>query len=158
MEARMRSKESIVQTSKIIAFAMIGATLIFIGIAFFIAKNVAGDGDENLISLILAAVGIPEMVMFFLTPSLITDETLKQLRSSESSPKSRELDAYQRLMVQTIIRFALLEGVCLINTIAYILEQNWWSLAIAGTFLLFMVTNIPTTTRFKHYAETAETF
>ena len=51
------------------------------------------------------------------------------------------LGVYQ---VRLIISAALLEGACFFNLIAYMIDMQWWSLAIAGVFLAINLSTIPT--------------
>lgn len=49
--------------------------------------------------------------------------------------------AYQS---QAIIQAALFEGAGMMQGIAYLLEGQWWSLALAGVCILFLIFTMPT--------------
>lgn len=104
-------------------------------------------------SLVLAVASFPELILFFVASNFVP-----QSSSSHSGNISSEMQPYHQKLAHIIVEYALLEGACFMNIVAYILERNWWSLGIAGVFVLFMLSNFPTETRFKHYAETQQTF
>jgi hypothetical protein len=53
-----------------------------------------------------------------------------------------------------IVGRAMLEGAGFFNTIAFIVDQNWWSLAIVGLLVFWMLMTFPTRTRVEQWIET----
>ncbi|QDT30997.1 hypothetical protein [Thalassoglobus polymorphus] len=158
MNRHSRTPEAILRTSQLIAAALIVGVVAFCGVAFFAVggMNVASDG--TLVSAIMAAVTLPQIVMFFFVSAFVTEQVIDNQYGRRSIPVTPENKPYQVMQMRTIIGFALLEGGCFMNIVAYILEKNWWSLGIVGTLVLFMLTNFPTKTRFKHYAESQQAY
>ncbi|MBT5020797.1 MAG: hypothetical protein HON04_18855 [Planctomicrobium sp.] len=159
MAKQFQSPEEVVRVAKIIAFAMILGALTFAGIAWFIAQQMNRGGDQDqLISLIMAATSLPELFIFFFVSNFMSAERMEQRPGYNPTWSTPEMKPYHIKLTHIIVQYALLQGACVMNIVAYIIEQNWWSLGIASVFLLFMLSNFPSETRFKHYAETQQTY
>lgn len=149
---------NLVRGAQVIAGAMIGGVLFFAAISVVLAGGVGVESDGELLSTILAGLSVPPLLLFLFLPVSIIEQLLeKQLRSRSTSVVGNN-KPYQTMQLATIVRFAFLEGGAFMNLIAYIVEHNLWSLGIVGVFILFMLSNFPTETRFKHYAEAQQTF
>lgn len=157
MNQRIETPEQVIHVARITAFGMFSGALVFAAVAWFIAGAPPAQGPEDqLISIIQAGISLPELVLFFMVPSLLDPQRMSSSSGSLQFANSEELKPYQAKFFQMIVQFALLEGACFLNLIAYIIEQNWWSFGLAIMFLLFMLSNFPTNTRFKFYAETQQ--
>ncbi len=154
MNTNTGSPESITREAQIIAAALIAGVVVFCGVAVFAAGGLNAQSDGTLVSMVMAAMSLPQMLLYFFVSVFATERVVRNQHGRRSIPVTPENLPYQIMQLRTIIGFALLEGSCFMNIIAYILEKNWWSLAIVGVFVLFMLTNFPTTTKFKHFAET----
>lgn len=144
-----------VRETQIIAAALIAGAATFVGIAVVIVQVVGNDPAPTgmIVSLVMAGMTLAEIVPFFLIPGQL--ERSPQLL--QFGPPGEGLTGHHSLYRgQLIIRLALLEGACFMNTIAYIIEHNWWSLAIVGGLLLIMLMMFPTRTRVEHYVESRE--
>jgi hypothetical protein len=125
--------------------------VIAVGIVQFGMDEAPAEG--NLISLIMLGFTLMELVPFFLVPSFIRADN-PQIRQSLAARSQEGLTEHHAVYrIQTIIRLALIEGACFANTIAYIIEHNWWSLALVGGLLFIMLTLFPTRTQIEHYVE-----
>lgn len=157
----LQTTEQFVRVAQIIAVAMIVAVVVFGIVGVVVSGKFSGakvEEQEQIISLVMAAASLPELLAFFFVPQLVTEERLKRVGHVRTSNVLEEFKPYQTKLSQTVVQFALLEGASLMNIVAYIMEKNWWSLGISGAFVLIMLTNFPTRTRFDHYAETQQTF
>lgn len=161
MNNPLQTAEHCVRVAQIIAVAMILAVVVFGIVGVVVSGQFPGanvEEQEQIISLVMAAASLPELLAFFFVPQMVTEELLQRSRHMRTSTVSEEFMSYQAKFFQTVVQFALLEGASLMNIVAYIIEKNWWSLGISGAFVLIMLTNFPTRTRFDHYAETQQTF
>jgi hypothetical protein len=55
------------------------------------------------------------------------------------SPAPETLGLMRQYQVRMIVGLAMLEGAALFNTVAFLLEGHWWSLAVVGVLLAFML-------------------
>lgn len=125
--------------------------VIAIGIVQFGMEQAPAEG--HLISLVMAGFTVLELVPFFLVPSFVRADN-PQIRQSLAAPLQEGLTEHHAVFrLQVIIRLALIEGACFANTIAYIIEHNWWSLALVAGLLFIMLTLFPTRTQIEHYVE-----
>lgn len=141
--------------TQVIAAALFVGAMTFVGIAVVIV-HVVGNNPEStgmIVSLIMAGVTLAQIVPFFVIPA--------QMANSPQSPQTGNLgegltEHHSLYRGQLIIRLAILEGACFMNTIAYIIEHNWWSLAIVGGLLFIMLLLFPTRTRIAHFVESRQ--
>ncbi len=153
--------DSHLRVIRIIAGALIAGVLLFAGIVLLL---VHGSGEPvqprgQLISLIMAGLVAVELVPFALVATMIRvdspaiQQSLQRQRATSPpvDPDQLHLAVYQ---IRMIIRYAILEGGAFANLVAYMLERNWWSLAIVGGLVFLMLTMFPTRTRLEHWLET----
>ena len=101
--------------------------------------------------LILSGIGVvfavAAFVMHLVVPAIIARQ---QARSAEG-------DALHGIYQQkTIVGLAILEGAAFFNLVALIVEHNWWSLAIAGGLVFWMLAMFPTKTSVDQWVETQQ--
>lgn len=147
--------QKIVRITQLIASAMLAGTFLFAAIAIVYVAVAGRESDSQLISIVLAAGSLTNLIIVFAVPLVITQDKVRSQIQSVRGQLTPGQIPYETLKLTTIIVFGLLEASAFVNIVAYIIEQNWWSLAIAGVFVLFMISNFPTATRFQHAAETS---
>lgn len=142
--------EQTVRTLQIITLAMVTGVLLFAGIVVFL--QLTQDAGPNaatgvIISTLGAGFAVAAFVMHLVVPSLIARQ---QARSASDE------QLYEVFQSKTIIGLALLEGAAFFNLVAGMVEQQWWSLAVAGGLVFWMLTMFPTQTRVAQWVETQQ--
>ena len=144
----MTTPEQAVRVMQIIAGALVMGVVTFGLVAVFIVGAFDEPADGFIISAIAAAFASGAFVMHLVVPGMMTASSRGDAAAADES------SLYQIYQVRMIVGLAMLEGAAFFNIIATILEHNWWSLAIAGVLVLWMLAMFPTTTRVKHWVET----
>lgn len=156
-----------VRTMQIIAGALIVGVVLFSAIAWFVVPRGGPPHDTSpLISVLGAAGAVVQVVLAFIVPFKLQQPASRKLVESMLPPQVREklgqsteqsglLAVYQTRM---IVAMALLEGAAFFNIVAYIIEQNWWTFAVVGVLLLFLLGMFPTRTRVEQWIENQRVF
>jgi hypothetical protein len=147
MSNPITTPEQAIRVMQIIAIALVMGVVLFALIAVFMLGALDEPADGFIVSLIGAAFASGAFVMHLIVPSLMTGS------AAGDGAASDELSHYQRYQAKLIVGLALLEGAAFFNIIATIIEHNWWSLAIAGCLVFWMLAMFPTRTRVKHWIE-----
>lgn len=125
------------QRLQIIAIAMMAGVVPFTLVAIFIAGSMPPNAGTPMISLVAGGMAALALVGINMIPLLPLP--------TEAGTRSFS----QKVFLQTILRFALCEGGCMINLVAFILEQRWWSLGFPALLLTSMAALFPTRGRIE---------
>ena len=140
---------SAASTMKIIALALILGVVAFSGVAIVLGWGKPANG--NIVSLLGLGLVAVEMVPFFLVPAVVGASRIGTRADTTVDQAAQHLcGLYQTRM---IVRYALIEGACFLNLIAYLTERNTWSLLVIGSLLTAMIFIFPTETRLRHWVE-----
>ena len=121
--------------------------LMFAGIAVVGVGALQEPPKSPLISLIGGGFAVVAFVLHLVVPALVAKQ---QIRTSG------EDGLHGVFQSKTIVGLALLEGAAFLNIVALIVEHNWWSLAIAGGLVFWMLAMFPTRTRVTQWIETQQ--
>lgn len=151
MESDRTSPASQARGAQIIAAALMLGVLTFAAISVFLVEvqhlPAARTGAMMSIGLAVFA-GTCLMMAVWVSAALAT-----------TAVKDQSDDGLiQGWQSRIIIRFALCEAACFANLVGYIVEQNWWSLAVVAGLLVFMLTMFPTRTQLEQFIETQRAF
>ncbi len=151
MDERSASYEQHLRVMQVIAGALSFGAVVFVVVAIVLRMNspappIAGEG----ISLFLAGFAGVLLVIHLIVPVAI----VRPLTAGDG--RLTEGDWLRLLHSITVTRLAILEGATFLNVVAFILQHNWWSLAITGGLLLWMLPLFPTRTRVEHWIETQQ--
>lgn len=138
--------EQAVRVAQIITGALVMGVVLFAGIAVLVVGALDDPADGVIVSGMGAAFAVVAFAMHLVVPSMIA-------RQARTYDTMRLYGVYQQ---KTIIGLALLEGAAFFNIIALIIEHNWWSLAIAGGLVFWMLAMFPTRTRVDQWVETQQ--
>lgn len=138
---------------QLIAAALIGGVLFFLGIVLFqrgAQPPAGGVGVISLVAVFLLATNAP---LAQVLPGILTRSALQRIAAGTwqsppgAAPGNHDSDAAKLLTVRqtaTIVSLALVEAVGFLGCIAYLLEGEAVALAVVGVALLLMVMNFPT--------------
>ncbi|QDU39419.1 hypothetical protein Mal4_37640 [Maioricimonas rarisocia] len=137
--------EERIRVMQIITLAMVAGVVMFGVVAVLIVGALDEPSESQFISLF--AVGVTGLMfgLHLFVPEIVA----RQAAASAGS-----LDWYQVYQVRTIVGLALLEGAAFFNIVACILEHNWWSLAVAGGLVFWMLARFPTRSGVEQWIET----
>lgn len=138
-----------VRTAQIIVGALVMGVITF---GVVVVSGIAGGpgGQGNLLTLLAVGLGAADLVLCLLVPNLLVAAQRRKLAAGNGgSPAGADpaTDAGQlALLYQTklIIGAAMLEGGCFLGLVAYMLERQLPSLAMAGVLLLALIAHLPT--------------
>jgi hypothetical protein len=120
--------------SRIIAGALPAGVIIFVVVA--ISLRLGQPPGETF----LAPVGAGFAVVIV----LLRIAVLGVLGRQRGSSAPETLALVRLYQVRMIVGLAMLEGAALFNAVAFLLEGHWWSLAVVGVLLAFMLAAFPT--------------
>ena len=151
IELSTQSEQRIVAT-QIITIALVMGVVVF-GLVSVLAVGALSEPPDGQFLSVFALVftGI-NFVLHLILPNRIADWGSNQ----EANPNADANDLLGIFQTKTIIGLALLEGAAFFNLIACIVEHNWWSLAIVGALVFWMLAMFPTKTRVLQWIETKQ--
>lgn len=141
MSQQPTTSEQAVRVLQIITAAMVMGVVMFAGISVLALEALSDPPDGFLLSGMAAGFAGIAFVMHLVVPAVIAKQ---QARSASAE---QLFGVYQ---TKTIIGLALLEGAAFLNIVAVMVEHNWWSLAVAGGLVFWMLAMFPTQTRVAH--------
>ena len=153
--------------TQVIIGALIAGVITFGGIAVLLVKTMPIPPIGNGVGEVVAGIMAVASVVGAIVPSIIANAShssqSKRRRTDESHPQPvlneefnpAHLEEYRN---KKIIRAAGLEGGCFCNVVAYIVAQQWWSLALAGGLLVVLMAQFPTATQLKQFLESKAAF
>lgn len=135
---------------QILALAMPAGAVVF---ALTVSCLVWGFGraalwDGQVVSLFAAGFAVLMFIAHLIVPETAVRAARRRLDRAEGVDWA---GLYQARMVAAL---APLEGAAFLNLVALMMEQHWWSLAIAGALVVLMLNHFPTRTRVMHWIET----
>ncbi|MFQ5734665.1 MAG: hypothetical protein ACE5KM_22250 [Planctomycetaceae bacterium] len=146
MKAQLTPEQS-VRAMQVINFALVAGVMIFALIAVIGIGALEQPPAGHFVSLVAAAAAAMAFVMHLVVPNAIGAE----LSGGESGRDAANW--YGVYQTRLIVALAILEGAAFFNLIATISEHNWWSLAIAGVLVFWMLIRFPTRTRVDQWVE-----
>jgi F0F1-type ATP synthase membrane subunit c/vacuolar-type H+-ATPase subunit K len=135
---------------QIVALAMPAGAVMFALVAWYLLSRRGGPAlpDSQVVSLMAAGFA----VMMFFAHLMVPEKAVRAARQRlDSADHDDWYGLYQTRLISALV---LLEGAAFFNLVALIVEQQWWSLGIAGGLVLLMLNHFPTQTRVEHWIET----
>ncbi|MCA8998785.1 MAG: hypothetical protein KDA80_17435 [Planctomycetaceae bacterium] len=134
----------------IIAAALMIAVVVFscVALAIVYLRGFNAAPGETLVPLAIAVVSFGPMMLVPL--SSIVGE-----KQGENATVEDYINVYR---TRLLVRFAGIEGMCFANIVAYIVAQQWWSMAIVGGGLSIMLAMFPTRTKIRQFIESQTAF
>lgn len=139
---------AIVRGTQIFSFALICGTVTFAVIAVMITAghNRAANEEFEIFSLLLAGMSL-------LTYPLLS--TVSRFIKIIHFPELAGVDPLDSIWRNRLMqRMAICEGCAFMNLLGYMISGAWWSLALAGGFILILLYMFPTETKLQHFKET----
>ncbi len=104
----------------------------------------APPADPTMLRYIGAGFALICFILHFVIPGLLVRQSAKDsVRGQESL-----IGAYT---TKTLVALAMLEGPAFLNILAYGAERQWWSLAIAGGLVFWMLARFPSRTMIENW-------
>jgi hypothetical protein len=127
-----------VRVLQLIWIALIAMSALILGVFWYLRDEAKFQVEipPNLpvsLSLIAVSIGLLLALLAFTIPDPVAHQVRPTMKPS--------FETYQ---VACLIRGALLEGGIVLQAVAYLLEGEWWSLAVGGALLLFLIGAVPT--------------
>ena len=141
----------VLMTARILVGALAMGVMIFGGIAMALAfaNHQAPREGLPIVSYLMAGMGAMTLVMSFVIQNIIIAPLRRELGSIPGDQQAeRVLPVYQ---TRLLIGCACCEGGAIANLVAFIVEQQWWSLGIAGVLLLAILSRFPTETGLESF-------
>jgi len=140
--------EQTIRTMQIIAGALVSG-VVFLGLVAVFAVGALNEPPSGqLISVMAAAMALFAFGTHLVVPRIVARQAVANVDPNDVTALC---GVYQ---TQLIIGLAILEGMAFFNVITCIIEHNWWSLAVAGALVLWMLLAFPTRTRVAQWIET----
>jgi hypothetical protein len=89
--------------------------------------------EDVPIALILAGAALVLVVLSLILPDYLAHQIHPEMRPS-----------FNGFQVACLVRGALLEAAVIMQAVAYLIEGEWWSLALGGSIALLMLGALPT--------------
>lgn len=127
-----------VLTLRIITLALVSGVMMFGLLAVFMLDclNPEIAAASTMLSNIGGLFAILAFVLHLLVPNLVA----RQMLANKPVNLNSLLEAYQ---TKTIVALAILEGAAFLNIVACVQEHQWWSLAVAGGLVFWMLARFP---------------
>lgn len=146
MSNPITTPEQAVRVMQILAGALVMGVVMFAVVAVILIGALNQPPQGMILSVFGAVFASSTFVMHLIVPNLMA------AKAAAAAPPD-EASLYPVYQTRMIVGLALLEGAAFFNIIATIVEHNWWSLAVAGVLVFWMLAMFPTTTRVKHWVE-----
>ncbi len=137
--ALMRPK---LATARIIAAALIVGVLIFTGLLFVIVDWEKLGEPLKLLTLIGAVTGVALFAMSIFAPGLFAGGATIGTKDATDSEKEVKSLA-NSFVVETLIRYFLIEGAIFLNLMVFMLEPHKASLIVVAIGVLLMLVSYP---------------
>lgn len=142
-----------IRAAQIICGAMVMGILIFMVIALSSpgdGKRV-GAGPLPMVSMVGLGAAVVNFLLQFIIPGIVASFQINKLKVEAVADRSADL--FSIFQIRMIIRLALLEGASLFNLIGYMVERQWWTIAIVALLLTNMILCFPTLNQFDSWAD-----
>lgn len=134
-----------IRVMQLLTLAMAAGVVMFAAVAVLVVGALSEPADGQVISLLGLGVAGLLFVLHLFLPGMVAGQNVAT---------GGQNDWYAVFQVRTIIGLALLEGAAFFNLVACILEHHWWSLAMAGGFVFWMLVRFPTTSSVEQWIAT----
>jgi hypothetical protein len=159
--------DTLVRTLRMIVGALLVGALTFAGIVIFVISPGGGNPPSGwLVTLVGAVFALLMIAVRFILPEAYARSAVARVARGETTMTDEQAAALadtgvigQLLAIYqtgTIIAAAPLEGASFFNLIAYLIEGQWPSLAIAGVLIALMAALFPTRERVLAWIETQQ--
>lgn len=140
----------------------------FGAIIFFLEINQGREGDEfAAISVVMASFSLLLALARAVVPAVITRAACKKLSTNTPELASSQAGITpeqnhqvtllaQSFLTKTILSAAVLEAAAFCNLVAYMLESQWYSLALGALFACGIWLSFPTRTSQQAWFETCQ--
>ncbi len=148
------SLEAFVRTLQIIIGALCSGIVLFLAMVFSLARNEPVPG--GMLSMVGVGIAVAAVASAFVLPGIVVAQHRRRIVEKEKadggdrSLERRLLDAYQ---VKLIMAGALLEGAALLNVVVFLLEGQWYNVAIGLLLATGIALLFPTRSRLDHWIE-----
>lgn len=133
---------------QIVTGALVMGVLMFAAIAV-IAVGAMDEGPAGrIVSMIAAGMAGIAFVAHLIVPGIVARQAVRHVNVDDTE------DLYVVYRTKLIIGLALLEGAAFFCIVTYIIEQQWWTLGIAGGLALWMLIAFPSRHRVEQWIET----
>lgn len=155
IEQELRDKLApVVRTNQIIVGAMVGGLVICTLVMVFVS---GGDPAATPVTALVAA-GIAGMALiarpFLGLIGTDSDDAARALPESNRTTGDPLVDrVIGNWTTGNVVRGAVLEGPGLLNAIAYLIDGQWWSLAIVGVMVVWMLGGFPSMNQLEQRIE-----
>jgi len=148
-----RDFENHLRGMRIIVVALAMGVVMFSLIALLISGEAKPDGQP-----VVAYMGLFFAAVMFVTREVVSKFIVASARKKIASGGSQSAQQVTRQIseeatleekflftyrVRLIVRAALLEGAAFFNLIAFIIQHEWWSFAIAAVFAAIILSTFP---------------
>jgi hypothetical protein len=149
------------RTMRIIVFAMCLGILLFLGLALYLRSTGEYEQKEPTLTLSYFTAGLAVLcvVMSVVVPALMESAWRRTApRELGPAPPPGELSAAEvrwwgLYQTRLIVRSALLEGPCFALLVAYLIEGQLWTVAVAVVVLLLLAAGFPTESGVRDWVE-----
>jgi hypothetical protein len=150
------------RTVQIIAFAMLMAIVMFLGVATIVVMGnnnqpaMGGQGGTlPILSMVAVVVLVIDVPLSFIMPRIMASNSVRQLAMAPDSDTRALLGIRQSTV---IISRALLEGVGFLGCIAFVVEMHWLALVPVLVVIALMLLTFPTFRKTREWVESQEKF
>lgn len=146
-----------VRVMQIITGALMMGLIMFGVIANVLVFGGEGLKDKPPLECIvpLMAVGFAVLIIInhFIVPETVINTSINTLKGQVELNEITKGHFFPIFQVGLIIRLALLEGAGFFNLVAFIIDKQWWSLAVVALLLALMAIRFPTMGQVDAWAE-----
>lgn len=147
--------KQILMTMQLIAGAMIASVTVFGVITLVITM-----GDEShgtMVTYLAIGLGAMAFVLRIAVPGMVAKSQIDAFKQQEDAKLDNEEELRPQLLTvyqtQMTVGFALLEGACFFNLIAYIIERQVPTLVVTFVLLATMMSTFPARDRVEHWVD-----
>jgi len=141
-------------TSRIVVFGLAIGVVVFGGVAagvVFMGPKDAAYVGLPIVSYVMAALAVITLMMSFVMPAVVVAQMRRQV--GELSPEKRAVALLPAFQTKTLLGCASCEGGAFGNLVAFISEQQIWTLGIAGVLLLVILGRFPTEAGIENFVQ-----
>jgi hypothetical protein len=149
----------------IIGGLVVGVVFFMVIVLAFLGARVQPLDPQAIVSIVMAAFALMMLPARFAVPGLIVSSNCRKIAQGTWQPRQQpgaaipdtdEGKLLQLFQVKTIVGAALLEGAAFGNLVAFLLEGQVYSLALAVLFALGILVGFPTRSGLSEWLETQQ--
>lgn len=136
-----------VRILQIIVFALVMGCVTFAPIAFFVSGNIERAEGEDVfpvVSAMAVAFGAVALIAQLIIVPLLRRQSRQRLAQQTEPHDGTAAQLLGSLQSSTIVGAAISEAACFFNLIAYLLEAQPYTLAVAAVLVLTIAMRFPT--------------